>query len=226
MMSWQGTLASKTIRWLAGIIVLLVGCLLFILVTASGLRFTLMTVPKLWGQHITIQRVTGSFYRGFSLQDVRLENRHMLLYSKKIIWQWAKRTHAPYHFEVQLIDLGHIIYQRKVDAPVKPPTSLHIPFHWRFDQIRFAGIKNLKEQRILSHGAMFALDYYHEHYTLTLHYLDLMSYRYRGTVVLSAKAPLDLRGKIDICDVYFPARCYGSVRISHNFVQPNIDIYI
>lgn len=226
MISWQGTLASKTIRWLAGIIVLLVGCLLFILVTASGLRFTLMTVPKLWGQHITIQRVTGSFYRGFSLQDVRLENRHMLLYSKKIIWQWAKRTHAPYHFEVQLIDLGHIIYQRKVDAPVKPPTSLHIPFHWRIDQIRFAGIKNLKEQRILSHGAMFALDYYHEHYTLTLHYLDLMSYRYRGTVVLSAKAPLDLRGEIDICDVYFPARCYGSVRISHNFVQPNIDIYI
>lgn len=229
MMSWQAILVSKTTRWLASIIVL-VGCLLFILVTASGLRLTLMTVPKLWGQHITIERVTGSFYRGFSLQNVRLENRHMLLYSKKIIWQWAKRTHAPYQLEVQLIDLGNIAYQSKDNVParppVKPPSLLHIPFHWRIDEIRFAGIKNLKEQGTLSHGGMFALDYYNERYTLTLHYLDLMSYLYRGTVVLSAKAPLDLRGKIGVCDVRFPAQCYGSVQISHSFVQPNIDIYI
>ncbi|MCV2502633.1 MAG: translocation/assembly module TamB domain-containing protein [Neisseriaceae bacterium] len=200
--------------------------------TNLGLKFTLATVPHLFGVSVSQEKAQGSFYQGFDIQGIRIESKDYVLSSNKMQWIWEKDPNKKKKglVEVKLIELGDLFYLKipndKVKPPAKLPKSLQLPIDLKIHEIHISSLSvEGSESPIISNGR-FNLSYVNHLYTFEIEELIIFSSLNRGSIFLKDKAPFELAGQVDSYSLHSSDTHYGFIKLSDSLQYPLLETNI
>ncbi|MFH4415573.1 MAG: translocation/assembly module TamB domain-containing protein [Neisseriaceae bacterium] len=227
MQTFIQRLRSKWL-WIAVIPLGLVLFLGFIWFTEGGLKFTLATIPRLFGMQVKQAKARGTFHQGFTLEKVQVDTDTAQLNFSHIEWRWQPKPQKKYTFAVQLVDLGTIFYQPKENKklPPKPPSSLVLPFTFKVDEIRIKAVYRKGFQEPLIQEVNAAAEYLAQTYQLKLRNMIWLSYLSQGELVLEAKRPFCLKGKVSVYDAKDDTDYYGLIELHNTLLHPEIELKV
>ncbi|PIT13427.1 translocation/assembly module TamB domain-containing protein [Snodgrassella alvi] len=199
---WKHWLKAS-LYFLLGLLIMIIAILCWLAGTESGLRFSVHTIPKWFGVHISTDKLTGTIWRGFAGTDIRVSHRDFDLSIAKIQFNWNNRELWQRRFHVQLLDIGKINYinhsvpQSKHKPVSTLPNSISLPLQINIDKLQLGGFTLGKNQTPIILASQASYIYDHRKHQLVLNELNTPWQNLQGTVSIATQTPFALSGQLD-----------------------------
>ncbi|WP_239423219.1 translocation/assembly module TamB domain-containing protein [Snodgrassella communis] len=188
---------------LLGLLIIIIAILCWLAGTESGLRFSVHSIPKWFGVHISTEKLTGTLWRGFSGTDIRVSHRDFDLSVTKIQLNWNHRELSQRRFHVQLLDIGKINYinhsaPQPSHKPVPTlPSSISLPLQINIDKLQLGGLTLGKNQSPIILASQASYLYDHHKHQLVLNELNTPWQNIQGSVAIATQTPFALSGQLN-----------------------------
>lgn len=209
---------------------LLAMSLYWLLTTQSGLRFAVLTAPKVANVTITAEKLNGSIWGGFDTQNMVVTTPDITVSIEHILFQWQANELFKKQLHVNLLDVGVVhldLHKTTPDKPSEPlvlPKNIGLPLGLQanIEAVRLAGLTMGKENTILLNSSEVAYRYQQNGHELTLVALRTPWSSHHGEVSLKNEAPYALKGKMAMTGALDDIAIEGGLNFDGSLAHPLI----
>lgn len=222
---WKSWLKASLFT-LLGLIIIIIALMCWLAGTESGLRFSVHTVPKWFGVHISTQKLNGTIWQGFAGSDIHVSHRDFDLTIDKLQLNWNNRELWQRRFHVQLLDIGKINYtDHSVPTPKPVPTlpnSINLPLQIQIDSIQLGSFTLGKKQTpvLLNSQASYTYDY--RKHQLVLNQLNTPWQNLQGNIAIATQTPFALNGQLNGNGTLDKTAVESAALIKGSLAQPDL----
>ncbi|MBP6561996.1 MAG: translocation/assembly module TamB domain-containing protein, partial [Neisseriaceae bacterium] len=204
--------------------------LYWVLATHSGLRFAVLTAPKIANVQIEAETLNGTIWDGFDTQNMTVTTPDLTVSIEHILFQWQAKSLLQRLLHVQLLDVGVVhldLHKTTPDKPSEPlvlPSNIGLPFGLQanIEAVRLAGLTLGPDNTVLLKASEVAYRYQENGHELTLVGLRTQWSSHQGQFTLKNDAPYALTGHMAIAGALDDVAVEGDLTFAGSLETPLI----
>lgn len=195
------SLIKKVLIGIVALVIVLIMALSWIYRTESGLRFGLLTLPKLLNIHISANNLHGTLHEGFQGDNWHISTHGADIDISHIDLNWHLHELFSKRLTIEYLDIGDVHIQTKEtekqpesesSAALSLPSSLQLPISIHIGRISIGSVSLNEADHIVLLPSQLHYTYDHAQHKIHVDHLDTPWSHTEGYFYIQATAPFSI----------------------------------